>query len=234
MSRPSAERDAPAATPGAATKAALRLIDGGIHFLQRVRSRFAPADETDRHRDRQGQADSKHPPVTEESAPTPKPKPSFLRLALVALIFLLVGGGAGALLSYRTLSHQLAEHASVVERIQEDLDATRKEEARNVKLLDKFQRENAEYRHEARETQRETENANQRVTELEAQIEEARRAEEAKRSEDRKRAEAAAQQARRTAAAATPRSQSHTPQKTGNCAAGTAAEMAECIEKFNR
>jgi cytoskeletal protein RodZ len=227
MSRPSAERDAPVATPGAATKAALRLIDSGIHFLQRVRGRFAPADETDRHGDRHGQAESKHPPVTEESAPTPKPKPSFLRLALVALICLLVGGGAGALLSYRTLSHQLAEHASVVDRLQEDLDATHKEDARNVKLLDKFQRENAEYRHEAREAQRETENANQRVAELEAQIEEA------KRSENRKRAEAAAQQARR-AATATPRSQSHTPQKTGNCAAGTAAEMAECIEKFNR
>jgi uncharacterized protein HemX len=201
------------------TKTALRLIDAGLHFLQRLRGRFAPADETDGHGGKHSQLDSKHVPVTEEKAPAPKS--SFLRLALVALICLLVGGGAGALLSYRTLSHQLAEHTNVVERIQEDLDATRKEEVRNVKLLDKFQRENAEYRHEAREAQRETESANSRIAELEGKIDEM------------KRAELAVQRTPRAAASA-PRAKQHTPQKTADCAAGSASDLSDCIEKFNR
>lgn len=134
---------------------------------------------------------------------------------------LLVGGGAGALLSYRELSHQLAEHTSVVERIQEDLDATRKEEARNVKLLDKFQRENAEYRHEAREAQRETESANTRIAELEGKIDEM------------KRAELAAQRTPRAAASAPRAKQQRTPQKSADCAAGNTSELSDCIEKFN-
>lgn len=49
MNRPDAERDAPAATPGAVTKATLRVIDACIHYLQRLRGRFAPTDEVDRH-----------------------------------------------------------------------------------------------------------------------------------------------------------------------------------------
>lgn len=219
MSRPPAERDSPAATPGAATKAALRLIDACIQYLQRVRSRFAPSDEADRRGDRHSPLDSKQAPASEEKAPLPRP--SFLRLALIALICLLAGGGVGALLSYRELSHQLDEHAGVVERMQEDIDATRKEEARNIKLLDKFQRENAEYRHEAREARRETENADRRVAELEAQIDEM------------KRAELAAQQARRAAATA-PRAKQRTPQRSGSCAASTTGELSDCIEKFNR
>jgi hypothetical protein len=220
MSRQDPERDVPAATPGAAAKAALRLIDACLHFLQRVRGRFAPADETDRHDDRHRKPDPKQAPVAEEK--TPAPKSSFLRLAVVALTCLLVGGGAGALLSYRELSHQLAEHTSVVERIQDDLDATRKEDARNVKLLDKFQRENAEYRREAREAQRETESANSRIAELEGKIDEM------------KRAELAAQQARR-APTTTPRAkQQRTPQKSADCAAGNTSELSDCIEKFNR
>lgn len=225
MNRPDAERDAPAAAPGAVTKAALRVIDASLNYLQRLRGRFAPPDETDRRGGRQSQLDSKHAAASEEKAPSPKP--SFLRLALVGLICLLVGGGVGALLSYRELSHQLSDHAGVVERMQEELDATRKEEARNIKLLDKFQRENAEYRREARDAEREAEAHRRRAEELEAQIEAAKRAEEAKR------AELAARQAKRAAASA-PRAKARAPQKTGDCAVGTAGDLSNCIEEFNR
>ena len=220
MSRPNAERDAPVAAPGATAKAALRLIDAGIRYLQRLRGRFAPSDVDDRQGGRHALSESKAAPVTEE--PAPPSRLPFLRLALIALACLLVGSGVGALLSYRELSQQLGEHAGVVERMQEDLDAARKEEARNIKLLDKFQRENAEYRHEAREARRETENADRRVAELEAQI------------ETMKRAEQAAQQARRAAANPPRAGQRPPPQKTGKCTASTTGELSECIEKFNR
>lgn len=225
MSKQDAERDAPTTAPGVVSKTALRAIDACLHFLQNLRNRFAPSDESGRRDDRRGQPDPKHAPTAAEEAPAPRS--SFLKLALVALIGLLVGGGAGALFSYRTLSHRLNEHAGVVDRMQEELDATKKEDARNVKLLDKFQRENAEYRHEAREAQREAESAKGQVAELEAQIETLK-------YENAKRNVEAAHEARRTTELAKQRAKQRPPQKTANCAVGTAAEMADCIEKFNR
>jgi hypothetical protein len=228
MNKQDAERDAPAAAPGAVSKAALRAIDAGLHFLQKLRNRFAPSDETDRRDDRRSQPDPKHAPAAAEEAPTHRP--SFLRLALLTLICLLVGGAAGAWFSYRTLSHQIREHANVVDRMQEDLDATRKEDARNVKLLDKFQRENAEYRHEAREAQREAESAKGQVAGLEAQIETLK-------YDNAKRNVEAAQETRRTTELAKQRVKQRPPQKTANCAVGTAnlsGDLSECIDKFNR
>jgi hypothetical protein len=219
-----AEEHEPPSGPGPVVKAALRGIDAGLNALQNLRNRLAGAEDRESHDSGRGHAAPKHDAADGE-APPPR-RPSLLRRIAIALILLIVGGATGAVLSYRTLSHQIMAHSTVVERLQEELDADRKESARNVKLLDKVQRENAEYRHEAREAQREADNATGRAEELEAQNEELKH-------EQAKRAEAAAQQARR-AAAATPRSQSRTLPKTGNCAAGTAAEMAECLEKFNR
>jgi flagellar biosynthesis GTPase FlhF len=229
MSKPDTENEPPAG-PGPVVKAALRGIDACLNALQNLRNRLAGAQDHESHDSGRGRADPKQDKADGEALPT---RPSLLRRVAIALILLIVGGATGAVLSYRTLSHQLKAHTAVVERIQEELDADRKESARNLKLLDKVQRENAEYRQEAREAEREAEKHKRRADELEAQVEEARRAEEAKRTEERKRAEVAAQQAKR-AAAPPPRSQPRTPPKTGNCAAGTAAEMAECLEKFNR
>lgn len=227
MKPPEAEREE-AAGPGAAAKATLRVVDAVIAFFQRQHDRLAGPESRD---DRRGHAPAKHEPEA-EAIPA---RPSLLRRLAIGLILLLIGLGTGGFLAYRTLSLQLAEHDSVVERMQAEVDAVRKEDARNQKLLDKFQRENAEYRREAREAQHQTEAAERRAAELEAQIEEMKSAE-TKRIEDAKRAEEAAQAARRTAelAKARPARQQRPPQKTGNCAAGTAAEMAECIEKFNR
>ncbi|MBI5786856.1 MAG: hypothetical protein HZA64_15500 [Rhodocyclales bacterium] len=219
MAKPDTENEASAA-PGVAARSALRVVDACLNVLQRWHDRLAGTSE------RAGRLG--HPPARSEpaDASAPPARPSLLRRLLVAVILLLAGGAAGAWLAYRGLSHQLAEHAGVVERLQEELDGARKEDARNVKLLDKFQRENAEYRHEAREAQREADKAGDRTAELEAQLEEMKQ-------EQAKHAEQAAQQARRAAAA--PRAKPGTPaQKSGKCAAGSAGELTECIEKFNR
>ena len=213
MSRPDAEQEQHAA-PGAGAKAALRIVDACLGYFQRLHDRLAGSTESTRH-DRH--ADPGH---ATDTAP-PAKHPSFLRRLLIALLLLLVGGGTGALLVYRTLSVQMKEHADVVERLQEEADATRKEDARNVKLLDKFQRENAEYRHDAREAQREAEVAKARSAELEEEI------------ESMKRAEQAALEARR-AAAATAKAKAAAPAKGGKCTVGTADEVANCISKYNR
>lgn len=219
MKPPEAEREAPEG-PGAAARAALRIIDAGLGFFQRLHDRLAGPDSRE---DRHGRTSEKH----DAGADAVPGRPSLLLRLAIGLLLLLAGAGAGGWLAYRGLSLQLNEHAGVVERMQDELDATRKEDARNVKLLDKFQRENAEYRHLAREAEREAETHQRRVDELEAQIEEGRRAEEAKR------AELAARQAKRAAAAA-PRTKTRTPQKTGDCAVGTAGDLSNCIEEFTR
>jgi hypothetical protein len=212
MSRPDAEQEQHAA-PGAGAKAALRVVDACLGYFQRLHDRLAGA--TEHHR--QGRhADSRQ----EADEATPAKRPSVLRRLLVALLLLLVGGGTSALLVYRTLSAQIKEHADVVERLQEEMDATRKEDARNVKLLDKFQRENAEYRHDAREAQREAEIAKARSAALEEEI------------ESMKRAEQAAREARE-AAAAKAKAKASAPPKGGKCTVGTSAEIAACIERFN-
>lgn len=219
MGQPDAKHDE-AAAPGVAARSARRVVDACLSVLQRWHDRLAGESERD---GRLGQPHAKSEPA---DAGAPPARPSLLRRLLVALILLLAGGATGAWLAYRGLSHRLAEHTGVVERMQEELDATRKEDARNVKLLDKFQRENAEYRHEAREAQREADNARDRTAALEAQLEELKQ-------EQAKRAEQAAQQVRRAAAA--PRAKPGAPaQKSGKCAAGSAGELTECIEKFNR
>jgi len=229
MSRQAEEHEPPSG-PNPVVRTILRGIDACLNALQNLRNRLAGGEDRESRDSGHRRADPKHEAADGKTVPS---RPTLLRRLAIGLIVLIVGGATGAVLSYRALSHQITAHADVVERLQEELDADRKEGARNLKLLDKVQRENAEYRHEARESEREAEKHKRRADELDAQIEETKRAEEAKRSEERKRAEATAQQARR-AAAPSMRSQSRTPPRTGNCAAGTAAEMAECIEKFNR
>jgi hypothetical protein len=200
-----------AAGPGAAARrAALGVVDALLAFFQRQHDRLAGPES---HDDRRGRAAERHEP---EAVAVPA-RPSLLRKLTIGLLLLLAGLGAGSYLAYRTLSLQLDRHDRVVEGLQGEIEALRKEDVRNVKLLDKFQRENAEYRHEAREAQREAANANRRAEELESQIEAMKAAE-----------------ARRSVGSARLRAPQPSPQKTGNCTAGTAAEMAACIEKFNR
>jgi hypothetical protein len=231
MKPPESEQEEKAGPGAAARKAALGVVDAFLEFFQRQHNRLAGSDERE---ERHGHGRKQHAQHEPETAAVPA-RPSLLRRLAIGLLLLLAGLGAGGFLAYRTFSLKLNEHNSVVERMQEELDAVRKEDARNVKLLDKFQRENAEYRREAREAQHEAEAADRRAAELEAQLEDLKAAE-TKRVEDAKRAEEAAQSARRSAEMARQRpvKQQRTPQKTGNCAAGTAAEMAACIEKFNQ
>lgn len=217
MKRPDAEQE-PQAAPGAGAKAALRVVDACLGYFQRLHDRLAGTTERHGRHGLDRHADAR--PAADEAAP-PAKHPSFLRRLLLALLLLLVGGGTGALLAYRTLSAQVKAHADVVERLQEEVDATRKEDARNVKLLDKFQRENAEYRHDAREAQRESEAAKTRSAELEEEI------------ESMKRAQQAAQEARRAAVAAA-KAKASAPPKGGKCTVGTAEEVANCISRYNR
>lgn len=216
MSKPDEEREEETTGPGAVARRLIPVLDAGIQVLQRLRSRLGGSDDESSD-DRRSSGPARE--AADEGAAASGPS-LLLRLA-IALLLLIVGLAVGGYLSYRMLSLQLEKHGSVVERMQEELDAARKEDARNVKLLDKFQRENAEYRLDARDAQRAAEKAERHAEELEAQIEEM------------KRAEQATQQPRR-ATPPTSRASQRAPLKSGNCAVGSAEEMSACIEKFNQ
>jgi hypothetical protein len=224
MNNKAEDRDQAAPQPGVVTVTMLRAIDACLRTLQRLRSRFeAPAEEEgfSRGGGKRRQSGPQEPTAGEE--PAPRPRGLLFRL-LIMLICLLVGGGAGAYFSYRGLSKLVAARGAAMEQIQEELDIAKKEEARKVNLMAKFQKENAEFRLQMREAQREVEDYKSRIDELDKQLAAAKRVE---------RPAPAGRRAAVPAASAKPRA----PQKTGDCTVGTgnlSGNLTDCIEKFNR
>jgi hypothetical protein len=200
--------------PGALGKAALRLIDAAIARLQRWRRHFDGAGEEGAQERRRGHGTAAE---AAEDAPAPAvPQPRiWLRLSLAVLLALALGGGAGAFWARGLFAGQLAEHAGVVERLQEEIDAAKKEETRNVNALARFQRENGELRLQARTARRDLDDANEQVAALEKALAEARRPP----------PRASAGPVRRVAP------------KSGKCSVGgdgATARLGECLEAFNR
>jgi hypothetical protein len=224
MANKAEDTDKAAPRPSVVSAAVLRAIDACLHALQRLRSRFeVPAEDKDAKRDggRRSQSAPELAPATEEAAPHSK---GFLYRALIVLLCLLLGSAAGATLAYRVFSKKLESHATVVERIEDELDIAKKEEARSVNLMAKFQKENAEFRLEVREAQREVEDYKRRIDELEKQQAATKRIERPVSSSGR---------AAVPAATAKPRA----PEKTGTCTVGPgnpSGSLSDCIDKFNR
>jgi len=224
MSKRTENQDKEAQPPGVVAVTVLRAIDACLHALQRLRSRFeSSADEEGASRDggKRRQSGPEQPQEAAEAAPRPR---GLLYRLLIMLICLLLGGGAGAFLSYRGLSKLVQARGAEVERIQDELDISKKEEARSVNLMAKFQKENAEFRLQMREAQREVEEYKSRIDELDKELIAAKRVERPA-------------PAGRRAAAPTATTKPSTPQKTGDCAVGTGnagASLTDCIEKFNR
>lgn len=221
MSNRSVDQDQATPPPGVLAGGALRVIDSCMRALQRLRNRFAPPIENARaSRDdgRHGHGATDEAPTEVAAAP---PRRSLLRRILIVLLVLLFGVAGGALLAYRGFAQLIELRGAAVERLQEEIDHSRKEETRNANLVTRFQKENGEYRLQLREAKREVEEYQDRVEELKKQLDELKRAE-----------RLAQQGGATTGAALTYRSRR--PQKTGNCAVGTASGLTECIEKFNR
>lgn len=208
--------------PGAVARAALRAIDACIAWLTTLRRRFDTGGDEGHGREPAG----RHDKTTKDEAAVPEAprRGFFLRGLLVGLVCLLIGGGAAAFSVYRVFAKQLAEHADVVEHMQEEIDVAKKEETRSVNLMARFQRENAEMRLQLREAEREVQDQKARTDELDKALAEARRPE---------RPPAPSSRGVPSARTAKPRA----PQKTGDCAVGGANpgdKLGECIEKFNQ
>jgi hypothetical protein len=233
MNKEDEERDDEERGPGRFARIALRAVDIGQKLLdacqkaldagQRtvsgLRERLG-GEEDDRGERHDRKRIGRLEPATEEEA-MPK-KPSRLRSFLLLLAAMLIVTGIGGFVAYRILESRLAEHDAIVEGMREELDATRKENARQIDLMAKFRKESGEAKKEMRDARREADDCcgridacRKRVDELEGQLTRAQR-----------------HGARSGSGGVTqPR------QKTGSCtidASNPNATLKECIEKFNK
>jgi hypothetical protein len=216
------QEEAETPRPGVLARPMLRLIDGGIGWLRHMRRRF---DATTA----EGDGPASRTPVkdADEGAAAAAPRRGFwLRGLLVGLCCLVLGGGAGGFWAYRQFERQIGEHAGVVERMQEDIDSSAKEEKRAVNLMSRYQRENAEMRLLTRETQAEKEVLAARIEELEKDLAAARQA-----MKPAPAPKAAAPGGGRLPVASSP---TRPPTKTGRCTAGSADQITDCIDQYNR
>ena len=230
------------AAPGAGARAALRLIDACIAPLQRLRKRFDPDSEEHTpaahgHAAPAGHADADAASDSETAGTAPR-RPSLLLRLLVILLALGLGLAAGGFLAWQKLSAQLAEHDSVVERLQDDINAAAKEEVQRSTLVDKLQRENGEYRQQMREARREAAFQQERADELEQRMQEQQLA--AKRAEAAKKAAAEptppAKPVGQAASRRTP-ARASAPQKSGHCeisAEHPDGDLTTCLDNYNK
>lgn len=227
------EPDTPPHRTNIASRSALRLIDAVLSVLQGWRARLAdtPSVEEEHGGRTTGPArahDVAHP-ASEASTDTAKAKrPSLLLRLLIATVLLGAGIAAGGWLAYSQLKAQLAAHDSVVEGLQDDLKAAHSEEARNLKLLERFQRENAEHRMATRDAQHEAEASRREAAELQAEIDAMRR----EREQAERQRLAAEQAAERSARAAAKKSRQSSAASTSQaeCTVGTKGDVSNCIK----
>lgn len=212
-------------SPGFLARPLLRLIDGGIAWLQHMRGRLAGAPAADAPAPGRAAASAGAAADAADSATVPT-RGFWWRGLLVGVCCLALGGGGGAFWAYRQFERQLTEHADVVERMQEDIKSSTKEEQRAVNLMTRYQRENAEMRLVTRETQAEKEMLAARIEALEKELAAARQA--AKPPPEPK--PAATGSGRLPVVSSPPRP----PVKTGRCTAGSAEQIADCIDQYNK
>jgi hypothetical protein len=193
---------------------ALRAIDACVRALQRLRKRFEAREDEEAGGGKPRGADTE--PVVREAPPR---RIGFLVGLLIVLASLLVGVAAGSWGAYRGMTTVLAARAVAIDRLQEEIDISKSEQARSVNQMIRFQKENAELRLHLLKARRESVDDKARIDELEKQSARAKRLERPPAADH-------------PVGAASPRS--HT---SGRCAVGTGSAgngVAACIEQFNR
>jgi hypothetical protein len=202
------------------------VIDSISAWLSRLRNRLgaAPNDE-DSSGDGRGkpQAHAGDAVAAEVLAP---PKPRRLAQFFIFLMFLVIGTIAGAAFSYRLLAKAINTKDVTIENLRDELAETKKQESLNLKQIDQSQQMIRDYDKSAAGYLKELEDSRAQVEELRSQLNAVKNV----------RREAASQPVRSsprpTAAAGRA-----APQKAGTCtmdSAKDAANLARCIEEFNR
>lgn len=199
----------------------LRLIDGVVGRLQRLRDRIAPPTEAEDpwHGGKKAAARDDDTPPTAASLQ----KPHRLRSFLLVVATLLAGGLLGMEFSYSALSKIIRSQDLLIDDLRDEMAQYRKQETRNLNAA-------ARYQKKIEENDMEIEGYQQEIAAYQKQLEELR--------------------AQLSAASASTRPnpvQTHgggatrykrpTRDKTGTCVMGgadSAASLAQCVEQFNR
>lgn len=200
--------------PGFFVSHALRAIDASLHGLQRLRNRIEPPVEEEPRR--RGGQQTTHPeelpPVVGEP---PAVRHSYVHAVLVFLLPLLLGAVAGTLFSYRGLARIVETQESMIDYLREQITQLEKEDARNSAAKIRYQKEVYEREKELRASREEIQDYKDRIGELEAQV-------------------AALKPPPAVARGGRP---APAMQKSATCAmdaANPAANLAGCLERFNR
>ncbi|MCF8177521.1 MAG: hypothetical protein K9J74_03345 [Sulfuritalea sp.] len=211
----------------------LRVLDGGLAALQKLRARIAPpAEEGESDEDERRPRRPDHD-ETEPAAAAVAGKKSFTRRALTVLMLLLLGVAVGTVISHRMFSKQLDGKTKVIEYMQVEVDETRKDELRSQKFRDEQQRQIGEYRRQLREMQVMVEEYENDIEDYKIAIEEmSKRPGAVRRASSRTptRGPGVGPSARASGAGA------GNPMKAGSCVTGTAnlnENLLSCIEAFN-
>jgi uncharacterized protein HemX len=209
----SAPSEPPASHHGKPAAAVLRLIDAGIHRLERLRNRIEPpVDKAER-----GRGDSAAPEAAAEVA-KPRRRAGFLGILLIVVVAVLAGAAGGTWTAYRGMARILDKRAAAVESLQEDLAVAQKEQTRSTNQMARFQEENGELHLQLRESQRQNADDQARIDDLEKQLAEAKRTP-------------------RAAAGSHPVAAASGHPRSATCAVSTAnagTDLSRCIDGFNR
>lgn len=231
---------AAAANPKAKSSAAvLRVLDAGLAVLQALRARFAPPAEEGESAD-----DERKPSRRDDAESAPAEalvtgKKSFLRRALTVLMLLLFGVVAGTVISHRMFSKQLDGKTKIIEYMQLEVDATRKDELRSQRFRDEQQRQIGEYRRQLREIQLVVEEYKRDIEDYKIAIEEISKrplSRASRASAPRGQVAASPTRASVSASVSASASGAGNPLKGGSCVTGTVnlnENLLNCIEAFN-
>jgi Tfp pilus assembly protein PilN len=216
--------------PGALAQKGVQVLDACIGVLDKMRKRLQGTADLDESSS-QSTKKSPHAANVDSAPPTAGPRQkSFLHRALIVLLSLLLGGGVGALVSYRIFSATIASHAAAIDQMQDEIDQSKKQEALNLNAKIRYQKEMNENRKALVEAQQEIEALKDKIEDDKRQVEEL-----TKQLAATKKIERPPAKAGHAASPATAKRMA--PQKSADCVTGTTnltENLANCIDKFNR
>lgn len=201
--------------------AALRTIDGAVRLLQRARKRLDPPPDAEGSPHGGRKPDPTTTGDTGQVTAVPRSR-GLLYRTLVLLACLLLGGGIGALITYRGLSKLHEGRELTIERLKDEVAQSKIDETRSLKIESRLQNAIADLRKQLREASQETADYKSQMEELNNQLLAAQRVERPLKRNARARGPAGS-----GAAAAN---------RAGTCDAASgnaAADLTNCIKKFN-
>lgn len=214
----------------------MAVIDALISPLQGLKNRIAPADEEEEDvRDRRHKPLA-HARLDEELVTTAPTKPRRLRSFLFIVLALVVGALSGMWFSYDQLSKTLSADNAIIGYMQDEIHQLEKSEKRNLNARAKLQEQVDAITAELKENRAEIRDYQDQIEAYKIQNDNLTRQLNAHNDTSGRYSSSPLRRPVPDYAARRPTTR-QAPEKTGNCVTGgasTAADLARCVEEFNR